>query len=92
MMPVDLRARATSPAQAARRSSGATSGRRAGRDALEPDAHRREIAVGERQLVELARGLLHPLVFEQPAHQLGARILAFVAMAPPAASAAAAAT
>ena len=44
-------------------------------DPVEPDADRREVAVGQRQGVELARRLLHPLVLQQPADQLGARIV-----------------
>ena len=54
-----------------------TSGSRAAADAVEPDADRREIALGERQRVDVARGLLHPLVLEQAPHELGARVFDF---------------
>ncbi len=46
---------------------------------VEVHAHEREVAVGERMRVDRARRLLHPLVLEQPAHELGARILRLLA-------------
>ena len=48
-------------------------------DTIEPDPDRRVVAPGQRQLVDAARRLLHPLVLEQPADQLDARILGLVA-------------
>ncbi len=52
--------------------------RQARRDGvIEPDADRREVAVGQRQFVDRARRLFHALVFEQSPHQLGPRIFCF---------------
>ena len=91
MMPVDPRARNESrPGGAQVLGRDVRQARQ--RDPLEPHANRREIAIGERQRVELARGLLHPLVLEQPADELGARVFALLARRRRAASAAAAAT
>ncbi len=62
------------PAHAARRSSGGDVGKALRRQAVEPHAHGGEVALGERQRIELPRCLFHFLVFEQPAHELGARV------------------
>ena len=61
------------------RSSGRTSGRRC---AATWSNHTRTTAKSrsrERMLVDLARGLLHALVFEEAAHELRARILRLLA-------------
>ena len=44
------------------------------RSSVEPDPHQREIALGQRQLVECPRSGLHAFIFEQPANELRARV------------------
>ena len=49
-------------------------GQARGGNSVEPDPHQREIALGQRQLVECPRSGLHAFIFEQPANELRARI------------------